>query len=274
MAQLFHVFRNTPAGRESLLQSLYFCRQIQATPVVYIARHIKFLMYFQNDVVQVDLELSDLASPETAESHARELIQSAGLDCVFITPRNFTSPTLPDIPTHFDFMSCPESIRDLKSKIGPGFIGGRVMRIVKSAPFPVLVPSPGYQPWNAIAVLFGGAANAATALKTGLRIRRITGMPLILYTVTGGVAPEAFRRKRDDARIDGFQETEIQDWVFFESGSLQENIYELPHDSLVVMGGTDHGLMRDMILGSTMEKVQSLIRNNLLIVGSRCDSSV
>ena len=55
-SQLFHIFRNTPLGRETMLQSLYFCRQIGANPAVYIPQHTKFLMYFDNDVVQVDLE--------------------------------------------------------------------------------------------------------------------------------------------------------------------------------------------------------------------------
>ena len=54
--QLFHIFRNTPLGRETFLQSLYFCNMTGVTPVVYIPEHTKFLMYFENDVVQVDLD--------------------------------------------------------------------------------------------------------------------------------------------------------------------------------------------------------------------------
>ena len=64
--QLLHIFRNNPLGRETLLQSLYFCKTMGVAPVIYIPEHTKFLMYFENDVVQVDLDSSYLTSPETA----------------------------------------------------------------------------------------------------------------------------------------------------------------------------------------------------------------
>ena len=58
MAQkLFHIFRNTPLGRETLLQSIYFCQKIGVLPTIYIPEFTKFLMYFENDVVQVDISL-------------------------------------------------------------------------------------------------------------------------------------------------------------------------------------------------------------------------
>jgi hypothetical protein len=100
-SQLFHIFRNTPFGRETFMQSLYFCQQIKSTPVVYIPQFIKFLMYFDNDVVQVDLDASYLTDPDTAEAHARELIAA------FDHPERSTAvdaPVLPStrIPPEFD----------------------------------------------------------------------------------------------------------------------------------------------------------------------------
>ena len=86
-SQLFHIFRNTPFGRETFMQSLYFCKQIDATPVVYIPQFTKFLMYFDNDVVQVDLDESYLTDPDTAEAHARELIAQHDLTPKFFTPK-------------------------------------------------------------------------------------------------------------------------------------------------------------------------------------------
>ena len=135
--QLFHIFRNTPTGRETFLQSLYFCNLMGSTPVVYVPKHTKFLMYFEKDVVQVDLDGSYLTSSETAEKHARALTEAEGLEPGFFNPKNFTASTLPDIPVDFDFMCCPRSISDLTSKIGLGYIGSRVRRIIKSAHFPV-----------------------------------------------------------------------------------------------------------------------------------------
>ena len=139
--KLFHIFRNTPLGRETLLQSVYFCKAIGADLEIYIPEHTKFLMYFENDVVQIDLDNSYLTAPETARSHAAALADEGKARYGFLAPKHFTASTLPDIPTHFDFMCCPRSISDLSSKIGLGYIGPRVRRIVKSARFPVLITS-------------------------------------------------------------------------------------------------------------------------------------
>ena len=140
--QLFHIFRNTPLGRETLLQSIYFSRQVKASPLVYIPESTKFLMYFENDVVQVDLDDSYLTSPATARGHAQDLLTQHQLEAHFYKPKHFTASTLPDIPTNFEYMCCPRSISDLSSKIGLGYIGPRVRRIVRSAHFPVLITSP------------------------------------------------------------------------------------------------------------------------------------
>ena len=76
--KLFHIFRNTPLGRETLLQSLFFCNTVGSSLIIYIPKHTKFLMYFENDVVQVDLDGSYLTAPETALAHASALAEEAG----------------------------------------------------------------------------------------------------------------------------------------------------------------------------------------------------
>ena len=215
-SQLFHIFRNTPLGRETFLQSLYFCKQIGATPVVYIPRFIKFLMYFENDVVQVDLDSSYLTDPDTAETHVLELLDSYGLKPKFLTPKNFTASTLPDIPTNFDFMCCPRSISDLSSKIGLGYIGPRVRRIVTSARFPVLVTGPVYKPWNRLAVFFGGSANALNALKLGVRLARETRIPLDIFTQAENRSREDYETFIKDQHLEEERERLQNRWVFFD----------------------------------------------------------
>jgi len=265
--QLFHIFRNTPLGRETFLQSLYFCKCVGATPVVYIPRFIKFLMYFDNDVVQVDLDSSYLTDPDTAEAHALALLDSYGLTPKFLTPKNFTASTLPDIPTNFDFMCCPRSISDLSSKIGLGYIGPRVRRIVSSARFPVLVTSPVFKPWSRLAVFFGGSANALNALKLGLRLARETGVPLDIFTQAENRSREDYEGIVHDQNMGEELDRFRQRWIFFEEGTFENNLYDVPHDALVVLGACGHGLIRNLVFGSKMEKIQSTISNNLLIVG-------
>jgi hypothetical protein len=265
--QLFHIFRNNPLGRETLLQSLYFCKTLGVSPVIYIPRHTKFLMYFENDVIQIDLDGSYLTSPATAKMHATELVEQAGIEPRFLDPKHFTASTLPDIQTNFDFMCCPRSISDLSSKIGLGYIGPRVRRIVKSARFPVLITSPVYKEWKSIASFFGGSANAVNALKLGLRISRVSGLPLDVFTQTERGSREVYEKVIETENLKEEVDRYVNKWHFFESGVFEENLYQIPHDALVTLGAYGHGLIKDIFFGSKMEQIQSTISNNLLIAG-------
>lgn len=265
--QLFHIFRNNPFGRETLLQSICFCKKVGGSLVVYIPNLIKFLMYFENDVVQVDLDNSYLTSPHTALEHAEDLIEHGNVTARFLEPKHYTASTLPDIQTNFDFMACPRSISDLSSKIGLGYIGPRVRRIVKSARFPVLITSPVYKEWQSIAVFFGGSANAVNAMKLGFRIKRASGLPLDVFTQLGKKSKESYEKVIKNEGLDEEMSRYVNKWHIFEEKSFEENLYEVPHDALVILGAYGHGLIKNMIFGSIMEKIQSTISNNLLIVG-------
>ncbi len=271
---LFHIFRNTPLGRETLLQSIYFCNKIGALPTIYVPQYTKFLMYFENDVVQVDLDTSYLTSPETAIEHASELLKQGGIEANFLKPKNYTASTLPDIPINFDFMCCPRSISDLSSKIGLGHIGPRVRRIVKSARFPVLITSPVYKNWESITVFFGGSANAVKALKLGLRISGIAKIPLDVFTQDEKGDRSSYEKMFKDEGLEKRMDQEVRHWHFFEKGKFEENLYEVPHNALVILGAYGHGLIKDMIFGSKMEKIQSTISNNFIIVGPNCAETV
>ena len=94
--QLFNIIRKKTIGRETLLKSIYFCNKIGAAPIVYIPKFLKFLMYFENDVVQIDLDPSYLANPDTALKHADELLEQTVEKPKFFNPKNFSAATLPD----------------------------------------------------------------------------------------------------------------------------------------------------------------------------------
>ena len=265
--QLLHIFRNTPFGRETLLESSYFCKTLETEIVVYIPRTPKFLMYFENDVVQVDLDRSYLTAPETAEAHASEIIRSAGLEPQFFEPKDYTASTLPDIPTHFDYMCCPRSIVDLSSKIGLGYIGPRVRRIVNSAAFPVYIPNAVFKVWKSVAVLFGGSVNGVKAVRLAQKISRLSGFPLHVFTqLEGRDTKEDFESVVKERQI----EDAMQDWTVFDAGSFAENLYQVPHDALVVLGAYGHGLIKQLAFGSKMELIQGVLANSLVIVGPHC----
>ncbi|MEA1969782.1 MAG: universal stress protein [Thermodesulfobacteriota bacterium] len=263
----FHVFRNTPLGREIFMQSLYFCKQTSASIVVYIPEYIKFLMYYENDVVQVDLDKSYLTMHKTAKEHAKELAEDYGINPRFIEPRNFTASTLPDIPVDFDFMCCPRSISDLASKISLGYIGPKVRRIVKSARFPILMPGPIFKEWESIIVFFGGSVNAVKALKLGLLLSRLSSKPLDMFTQAGKRSKEDFCEILKQRALYEDVEKSVRNWHFFDKGKFKHNLYNVPHNSLAVLGAYGHGLVKDVLFGSTMELVQSTLPNTMLIAG-------
>ena len=264
--QLLHIFRNTPFGRETLLESSYFCKTLGLELVAYIPKTSKFLMYFENDVVQVDLDSSFLASPETALEHATSIIRSAGLEPLFFEPKDFTASTLPDVPTHFDYMCCPRSIVDLSSKIGLGYIGPRVRRIVQNATFPVYIPNPVFKEWKSIAVLFGGSVNAVKALRIGMEISKLSGYPLRVFTQLEGDDKSKYDQVIKENRL----EEAVENWTIFDGGKLKTNLYEVPHDALVVLGAYGHGLIKQLAFGSKMELIQTELPNSMLIVGPNC----
>ena len=265
--RMLHVFRNTPFGRETLLQSIYFAKKTQSQLKVYIPKHRQFLMYFQNMVVTVDLDGSFLRSPKTARQHAKEIIKSEGLDPGFLQPKEFTASTLPDIPTHFRFMCCPRSISDLSTKIGLGYIGPKVRNIIKSASFPVLIPTPVYKKWKSIAVFFGGSKNAVKAFRLGMQIMESSGYPVSLFTQAKKKPQKHYQQILEDNDLfNKISKGEIE-WLFFKKGKLRENLYSISHDSLVIIGAYGHGLVKELLFGSMMEEVQTILPNNMLIVG-------
>jgi len=224
-------------------------------------------MYFDNDVVQVDLDKSYLSSPETALKHATELVEKAGMNARFLDPKHFTASTLPDIHTNFDYMCCPRSVSDMSSKIGLGYIGPRVRRIVKSARFPVLITSPVFKAWKSITVFFGGSVNSVKALRLGFHIARASGIKLDVFTQKEKFSKEDYQQMIKDRNLEEEMDLYVKQWHFFENNNFEDNLYEVPHDALVILGAYGHGVIKDFVFGNKMEKIQSTITNNLLIAG-------
>ena len=272
--KLLHIFRNTPFGRETFLQSLYFCKTIKAFPVVYIPKSDKFLIYFPNDAVQVDLDHSYLTSPGTAKGHAEDLFNEMQIKPMFYEPKNFTASTLPDVSTNFDYLCCPRSVSDLSSKIGLGHIGPKVRRIIKHSTFPILITSPVFKPWKSISVFFGGSKNALNALKLGLKIAMSSGLPLNIYTLLEKHKKPYYHEL---IKKNGLEEPLSQlskQWHFYKKSDFDTMLYDVPHNSLIVLGAYGHGIIKDILLGSKMEQIQSTVTNNLLITGPHCSVSI
>lgn len=265
--QLFHIFRNNPQGRETLLQSLYFCETLETSLVVYIPKNKRFLINFENDMVQVDLDNSYLTSPETALKHAIELVKKRRIKARFLELENYSESKLPDIQPDFDFMCCPRSISDLSSKIGLGHIGPRVRHIVNSAHFPILLTSPAFKKWQSVAVFFGGSVNTVNALNLGLRVSRVSGLPIEIFTQMENASRKSYEKIIEKNNLKKEMNHRVNEWHIFERGSFEENLYQVPHDALVVLGAFGRSLFKNIVFGNKLEKIQSSLPNNLLIAG-------
>jgi len=265
--QLFHVFRNTPFGRETFLQSIYFCRMTGMHLKVYIPRYPQFLMYFPREVVTLDLDKAFLGSPETAREHAEKLIRTGGVDASFLEPKRYTASTLPDIPVDFGFMTCPRTISDLSGKVGLGYIGPRVRSIIRNAAFPVLIPTPVFKNWKSVVVFFGGSVNAINAFRLGVKLQLLSGFPLKLFTYAEKKSRDHYERILEKHNLlEGIKSGRVE-WIFVDKGPFREGLYEVPHDALVIVGAYGHGLVRELLFGSMMEEIQAVLPNNMVIVG-------
>ncbi len=267
---LFHIFRNTPFGRDTLLQSAYFADKLSIPVTLYLPRHIQFLMYFARKAVTVDLDRGFLKAPETAEAHACEVLEAHGVRFDIFSPTDFTALELPDIPVTFKYMCLPRSVGDLSTKIGMGYIGPKVRQIVQNAAFPVLIPTPVYKEWHRIVVFFGGSRNAVAAVRAALELHRACGLPLQLFTKGAGKPRSHYEELLDqEGLLEALNET-ADEWLFFPKGRFRRLLYEVPSDALAVVGAYGHGAIKEIVFGSKMETLQATLPNNMLIIGPYC----
>lgn len=265
--RLLHVFRNTPLGRETLLQSIYFCQTLGVGLHIYVPETVQFLMYFDRDAVQVDLDASYLTNAQTAVANADSIAQAAGIKPIFLKPKNYTASQLPDIPTTFNYMTCPRSISDLSSKIGLGYIGPKVRRIVKASIFPVLITGAVFKPWKSLTVFYGGSNNANKSLKWGMHLAEASGFPLDIITFTENHPGSYFEDQLRSAGLMDKVQSQVRQWRKFGKGAMEEHLMDIPHDALLVLGAYGHGLIKDILFGSKMETIQTWMPNNMLLVG-------
>ena len=260
---LLHIFRNTPFGRETLLQSAYACRTMRLELNIFIPEAKKFLFYFDEDIVQVDLDKSYLHDAPTARQHVEELLNNGdtSLQYCFIEPKSYTGAGLPDLPIEFSMMTCPRSMSDITTRIGLGHIGPKVRRLLQIAAFPVLIPSGAFKPWQSITVLYGGSSSAADALRLAVEIHQRSNLPLHIISM-------GERDKLEQAlTAQGLmQQVSNHDWQVYQGNTLKHHLYHIDHDSLVVLGAYGHGAIK-ALMGSSMELIQSQLPNSLLVVG-------
>jgi hypothetical protein len=273
VANLMHIYRNTPLGRETLMQSVYFCKTLDVGLSVYIPDAVRFMMKFEETSVQVDLDRFYLTDPKTALKRVQSQGAKMELKPEFLVPANLASCGLPVVPADFQFMCCPRGISDLSSKIGLGYIGPTVRRIVQSARFPVLITSPAFKAWKSVAVLFGGSDSAINALRSGIQISKRAGCPLDLF-IDLEREPSYYLDRIRQSGLEKQLKDQVRHWHCFEAGEFAENLYTVPHDAIVLVGAYAHKSIRHVVFRSKLETVQTTLANCILVCGPRSLSNL
>jgi len=268
---LLHIFRNSPMGRENMMQSAYFCKQQFGLSIaVYIPETMQFAMDFGGDLVTVQLDGSYVAYPSTARQHAEEILEDFTCPHEFYVPGEHLDGTMPLLPNEWAIMACPRVISERSSRIGLGHIGPKVRALVKRAPFPVFIPSMSFKPWTRVSAFFGGSELGAIAVKEGMAIARLARVPFAIHTQLDGITREECEKSLSAAGILGAVSTKNVEWRLYDSGTLEENLYAVPHDSLVVVGAAGHRLISELVFGSKLEAIQTTLPNPLVVVGPDC----
>ena len=206
--------------------------------------------------------------------HVEELVQTSGVEYDYWKPQIYTNTSLPEVPVNMGFMCCPRSLSDRISKLGLGYLGPKVRAIVRSAQFPVLIPSPVFHKWRSISTFFGGSDNALHALKLSLQIAATARVKIDMFTQLGkGCNRENCEQAIREAGLEKALDPGLVTWYIFEKKTFEENLYQVPPDSLVVLGTCGKRVIKKLVFGGKMEKIQATLPNNLLVVGPNCTVS-
>lgn len=255
------------------MQPAYFCHMLDIGLDIYIPDTTSFMMCFDQEAVQVDLDRSCLNDSESARERARTIAAAAGLKPSFLKPIHRTTRARPDISSHYHFICCPRSISDLSTKIVIDYIGLKMRHIIRAEHFPVLMIAAPFKPWQGLAVLFGGSENSCNALASGLRIAERSGVPLDVFAQKEHEA-SYYGERVQTAGLEAALNSRVSRWHWFEGGEFAVNLYKVPHDALVLSGAYGHGVIKHVLFGGKRETAQSTLTNNLLLNGPHAVASL
>ncbi|NOZ85308.1 MAG: hypothetical protein GXP49_03410 [Deltaproteobacteria bacterium] len=264
---IIHVFRNTPFGRSSLLQSAYFAELMKVRLEVYIPNERQFIMYFQHSVVTVNLSKGYLRDKDTAEEHVKEVLRNMGADYSFFHAKPCAATGLPEIPTDIRFFAAPRCLMEHPRKAGLGHLGPRVRNIIRNAMFPIFIPALAFRPWKQVTVLFGGSGRSLNAVRLAEEIRQVTELPLSVFTHSKDDDRESYAELLQKAGLEHLADERGANWIFRKDKTFEDALWHLPDDALLVASAFGGSPIKERLLGTRMEQMQNEMPNPMLIIG-------
>jgi len=264
--KIFHVWRNTPFGRETLRQTVFFAQRLGVQVELIQPRTSKCLLDFGGELISLSLDASYLRSPGTARVEAERLLEDKQLNWKWNESSALAAEDLPVYSIDADYLACPRVMSERSTRIGLGQIGAGVRHIVHKARSPILIPAPVFRPWSRIVSFFGGSAASVEATRLAGSVAHAAGVPLTVFSYVKPGAPherEALEQAVEALRPD----LPECDWIVSDSSALEEALMDVPTDSLLVLGAYGHGLIKKRLFGGFAETVQSVVPAPLFIVG-------
>jgi hypothetical protein len=265
--KVFHVYRNTPIGRETLMQAIDLCKKSSADLYIYSPQHDRFMIYFDADAVEVHLDQSYLHSPGTQKNNLDSILEAQRFVAKNVYSSTKTGSTLPDISTNFDLINLPKIMTELKKGLTGSNIGPGVRRLIKASHAPALISPNRFVDWSSIHLFFGGSRHAEKALRWALLLSRESKKPLHLTTLLEKKNESFYRDKIKKMNI---LPGRIASWTFWEQDSLFDALFKVERDQLIVMGAYGKSGLKKRLLGGTTEMVLRNSANPLLLVGENC----
>ena len=265
---VFHVFRNTPMGQETLRQAADFTKKISGRLWVYIPEFDRFMIYFETEGIEISLDGSYLYSPETAQQNLQKVLKEIGIPAEIVESTTKTGSILPDIHWRYDVISLPKIMTEARGGLVSSSLGSGVRRLIKMSPVPAIIGPGRFAEWSSVRVFFGGSEHALRALKWAQAISSLADFPLTVCTLVEEDREEQdYRRIMEEAGIDT---ASFQEWLFYRRASLIDVLNETPRDSLLVMGAYGHSKIKARLFGSKTELVLKNNANLLMLVGEAC----
>jgi nucleotide-binding universal stress UspA family protein len=266
--RVFHVFQNTPLGREMLLGAVHLCRSTGAQLYLFRPVEPRFTIQLADELIEVPLDSTYLESPETAKQHADDLVSGAGLRPHWVEPSHRLASTMPVLLAEFEILACSRSFSDPPSRLAPGQLGSHIRRLIKTGRFPVLILSSPTLEWDRLTVFFGGSQHALKALAWARTVATAAGLDYTVFTEQENGTVDRAEAVLADA---GWLEEVRPRWQIIPAGSFPSSLWQVPRTSLVVAGAFGQGALKARLFGSRVELLQSQLPNPLLLVGPSSD---
>jgi len=231
---------------------------------LHVPREPRFTLQLDADLVEIPLDRSYTLDRESAREHAQQVLEMSGVNPHWVEPSHHLASTMPVIQDRFHVMSCPRSLSAASPVPFPGSLGSRVRRIVRSAPFPLLIPTVPHMDWDSITVFFAGSHHAMTALLWAREIATASGIPLRILTHDEPGAAREAERSLDEA---GLLDELGTAWKIVDAPSFTSLLWEVPRTSLVVAGAFGRSGVKAQLFGSRTETILAHLPHPLFLVG-------